>query len=286
MESEHLTPKDLAAAIGTSESSVRRWLDAGDVKVIRTAGGHRRIPLPEAMRFIRETGASVVRPEILGLKGVRNRLTALRQAAGSDELFEALREGRADVARGLLTSWYLAGRSPAEIFDKPVRIAMARIGEIWKHRPVGILQEHHGTQACVEAIIQLRDLLPPPPAAAPVAVGGAPEGDFYAIPTLMAATILRAAGYRSTNYGPNTPLLLLADAACEQRARMVWVSITADLNRPLGSELESLARALVDRGIELVIGGRFGGAPAPVAGNVRSMASMAELAAFAEATRG
>ena len=62
-----LTPKELAEALGASESSVRRWVDSGDIRIARTAGGHRRIPLTEAIRFIRLINAPVVRPELLGL---------------------------------------------------------------------------------------------------------------------------------------------------------------------------------------------------------------------------
>ena len=62
-----LTPKELADAIGASESSLRRWVDSGQINMSRTAGGHRRIPLAEAIQFIRGIGATVVRPEMLGL---------------------------------------------------------------------------------------------------------------------------------------------------------------------------------------------------------------------------
>ena len=62
-----LSPRDLADAIGVSESSLKRWADAGKIQVSRTDGGHRRIPLAEAVRFIRATGAQVVRPDILGI---------------------------------------------------------------------------------------------------------------------------------------------------------------------------------------------------------------------------
>jgi excisionase family DNA binding protein len=51
-----LSPRELAAAVGVSESSLKRWADEGRVKVARTAGGHRRIELAEAVRFIRQSG--------------------------------------------------------------------------------------------------------------------------------------------------------------------------------------------------------------------------------------
>src|SRR5437764_13756024 len=85
-----LTPKELAQAIGVSESSLRRWVDAGDIRVARTAGGHRRIELAEAIRFIRHLGIPVVRPEVLGLAP-----EAARTPGATDDqtLFEALVAG-------------------------------------------------------------------------------------------------------------------------------------------------------------------------------------------------
>src|SRR4051794_17870331 len=92
-----LTPKELADAIGASESSLRRWVDGGRLRISRTAGGHRRIPVEEAVRFIRETGATLVRPEMLGLALAPRELRAAtkpRHAGPSqsdaDRLFAAL----------------------------------------------------------------------------------------------------------------------------------------------------------------------------------------------------
>ncbi|MEM9791075.1 MAG: MerR family DNA-binding transcriptional regulator [Planctomycetota bacterium] len=62
-----LSPKEVALAIGVSESSLKRWADAGRIRVRRTAGGHRRIAIQEAIRFARYYGFPVVRPDILYL---------------------------------------------------------------------------------------------------------------------------------------------------------------------------------------------------------------------------
>ena len=62
-----LSPKDLAAAIGVSESSLKRWVDSGRLAVERTAGGHRRIPFQEAVRFVRAEGYRVQDPVCFGV---------------------------------------------------------------------------------------------------------------------------------------------------------------------------------------------------------------------------
>ena len=109
--SKLLTPKDLADAIGASESSLRRWVDSGRVKMSRTAGGHRRIPLAEAIRFIRETHATVVRPDLLGLGDVASlRWSSSKAAAASagadrDNVYSGVRaEQRAIAAQAVETA--------------------------------------------------------------------------------------------------------------------------------------------------------------------------------------
>src|SRR5688572_28631719 len=170
-----LSPKDLAAAIGASESSLRRWIDSGDIRVSRTAGGHRRIPLSDAVQFIRKMGAVVVRPEVLNLPALP---TAMPGSADADEqaLFAALRDGERELARGLVFSWYLAGRSMHAIFDGPLRGALYQLGELWKHDERGILVEHRATEICLAMITSLRLLVPAPAAEPPLAIGGAPSG--------------------------------------------------------------------------------------------------------------
>ena len=113
-----LSPKDLAVTIGVSESSVRRWIDNGDIRISRTAGGHRRLPLSEAVQFIRRMGAVVVRPDVLNFPAVAP--VDANQGSDADErlLLAALQDGRRDVARGLVLSWYLRGQSLDEIFER------------------------------------------------------------------------------------------------------------------------------------------------------------------------
>jgi MerR family transcriptional regulator, light-induced transcriptional regulator len=258
-----LTPKELADAIGASESSLRRWVDGGRIAMSRTAGGHRRIPLAEAVRFIRESGATVVRPEVLGLGlglglGVSaSHGTAPPAKADEDVLFEALRAGERRTAVGLIVSWYLTGRSLPALFDGPVKTAMHRVGELWRHNGRGILVEHRATEICLDVVSALRRLLPAPGERAPLAVGGAPEADPYLLPTGMAGAVLAEAGFRDVNFGPNTPLELLGREAIDQGARLVWVSIsTAGEPKALRRALRGLAEVLQPRHVRLVVGGR------------------------------
>ena len=64
---EFVTPKQVARAIQVSESSVKRWCDKGVIPTQKTAGGHRRIQLAGLVRFLRESGQVLARPEVIGL---------------------------------------------------------------------------------------------------------------------------------------------------------------------------------------------------------------------------
>lgn len=51
-----VSPTEAAELLGVSESSVRRWIDAGLMKAYRTIGNHRRVEMEELRRFASERG--------------------------------------------------------------------------------------------------------------------------------------------------------------------------------------------------------------------------------------
>jgi MerR family transcriptional regulator, light-induced transcriptional regulator len=282
-----LTTKELASALGVSESSVKRWADGGVLHASRTAGGHRRITVAEAIRFIRDTQASLVHPELLGLADVA---AVVREPVppgdDADQLYEFLAAGAAPQARGLVQSLFLSGRSVAAIVDGPICAAMQRLGELWRHSPAGIFVEHRATDICAQALHQLRVGVATSDAA-PVAIGGSPEDDPYALGSLGAAAVLAADGFDAVNLGPLTPLSTLETAAAELRPILVWISVSTTENpERLAAAIADLARRLRPSGASVVAGGRVLAAlPLPAMANLHAATSMAELAAFARGLR-
>lgn len=277
-----LSTRDLATALGVSESSIKRWADDGTLRASRTAGGHRRIPRAEAIRFVRETGLGVVRPELLGLDELGVAAADASGAADDTErLHDYLVRGAGGHARGLVLQLYLAGQPVAAILDGPVRSALARIGERWLHDADGVFCEHRATELCIQAIQQLR-LLVAVAEGAPVALGGAPGSDPYLLPTLGAATVLAGEGLDAVNLGADTPLAALERAAAALAPRLLWLSVTTPPPAELGREVARLARHLAPRGVQLVVGGQSARTLAlPALPNLHVHAAMAELAAFA-----
>jgi excisionase family DNA binding protein len=266
-----LSPRELADALGVSESSLKRWVDAGKITAARTEGGHRRIALQEAVRFIRETGAPLARPELLDMPDI----SAVRM--GDDAFRHYLVEGDAVAARGWLLARYLGGASVAALCDGPVREAMHRIGELWEHDDDGIFIEHRATDTCVLALAQLRATFEPP-AGAPFALGATLEADPYLIPAFMAAMVVASAGMRSINLGPDTPVAALASAFARHHPVLVWISASAELSSERSSAIEEWLVTLPATTIA-VVGGRHGHEIG--AGRVRFAETMAELADLA-----
>jgi excisionase family DNA binding protein len=269
-----LSPKDLAEALGVSESSLKRWVDAGKIAAMRTEGGHRRISLAEAVRFIRETGANVVHPDLLGMPEISR--------AGAERLFHHLRGGDVLGARGWLLGRYLAGASVEELCDGPVREAMHTLGELWRHDQSGIFIEHRATDICLQVLAQLRNTFSPP-ADGPVALGATPEDDPYLLPTFMAAMVMSSCGLRTVNLGPDTPVSAMAAAAAEHQPSLVWISASAPLTQARAKAIADWMKSLPST-TTTVVGGRHSQTIA--AYGVRRLESMTELAALARGLGG
>lgn len=277
-----VSPRDLAAALGISESSLKRWADDGAIRASRTAGGHRRIAVADAVRFIRDAKLPLARPELLGF----DEIAAIRARPGecsADALYDALELDERAVARGLIVSSFVSGESLAGICDGPVREALRRAGELWLERRDGIVIEHRAVETCMQALGVIRASLPSPPVDAPTALGGAISGDPYLLPSLMAATVLADAGYREVNLGPEVPTDVLLCGIDRYRPELVWrTASTRTSAELLQSDLAALRTGLGSARASVVFGGR--GIPASrlaLPEGTHHLASMGELAGFA-----
>lgn len=280
-----LSPRQFAEAIGVSESSVRRWADSGQLQMTRTAGGHRKIPRAEAIRFVRESSIDVVRPDLLlTSEPTHRRQRANAFASQHDQLLKALEDGDGELVSGLITGMYVNGVSAADICDGALRHALHRIGDKWPTDKRGIFLEHRATNICIDALHRLRAgyIHTTPQAAA--AVGGAPSKDPYVLPSLMAATVLADVGLQPVNLGPDTPMDVLADSCLEMEATVVWIAVTSASSRAATEQaLADLCRRLRKKRTQIIIGGRSAHRyKLPANPNLQVFDSMSEMAGFAK----
>ena len=253
---ELLTPKQVARAIGVSESSLKRWCDRNLLPTVKTAGGHRRIALRDVMQFLRETGTPIVQPSVLGLPSTTGQGELIIQRQ-TKLMQNALLSADEEQCRRIVFDLYLAKHSAVEICDNVIATAFHNIGDAWACGDIDVYQERRACEICLNVLHELRSVLPKPPQAAPYALGGTMAGDVYRLPTTMVEIALREVGWQAQSYGNGLPAPSLATAIVEMNPRVVWVSASyiAEPDRFL-VEYKTIYDTAVKRNIAVVVGGK------------------------------
>ncbi|MEM8599968.1 MAG: cobalamin-dependent protein [Bacteroidota bacterium] len=215
---------------------------------------------------MRDEQMDVLKPEALGLTETLGMLLPGQEASlTAERLFDVLTSADAQQARSLLVASYLRGASLSTLCDESVRGALHHIGTLWSEHATegtgrdearGIFIEHQATDLVAQAFGQIRSLMPDAPEDAPVALGGAPAGDPYLLPSQMAAAVLADVGYRVVNLGADTPARSLVEAARAHAPALVWLSISSPVpSDELVAQIRELA-AMLPTGTHIVAGGR------------------------------
>lgn len=252
---ELLSPKQVARAIGVSESSLKRWCDRGLLATQRTGGGHRRLPVSGVLKFLRDTGHVLVHPEMLGLPPNCGRSPRAFERLG-ERLREALEAGNELVARQLIFDAFLAGELFQKLGDELIGGVLKEVGERWACGTVDVYQERRACQILLQTMHDFRLLVPQPPADAPIAIGGTPTDDPYTLPTLAVELTLRECQWNATSLGSNLPFSSLQQAAEDLKPQLLWLSVShiAD-HESFIAGFNALFDFLVIRNCLLVVGG-------------------------------
>jgi excisionase family DNA binding protein len=278
------SPGQVARAIGVSESSVKRWCDRGLLRTVRTAGGHRRVPFDEVMRFVRDGGHTLADPSALGLLATRTP-TDLDEAV--QHLLATLVGESTSEAEAVLALLYAAGHSMALLADRVIAPVFREIGARWRRGELEVYRERRATTQVTAALGHMRAMIVEPADDAPRALGASSNTDHYDLPTALAALSLRDAGWRAQSLGSNLPLASLEDALRAEEPQLCWLSVShvddpATFLRDYGA-LQAAAREL---GVPIAVGGRM--LEAPLREQMRYSAycdTMTHLVSFAEALR-
>ncbi len=250
-----ISPKQMARAMGVGESSVKRWCDQGLIETVRTAGGHRKLPMNEVLRYVRERGHTLVSPEVLGLPAVSLHAAAGLKHGGT-RLADALLAGNEILAQQIVLDLFLARHSLSAICDEVVAAAFHEIGQRWACRQADVYQERRGCETATRILFDLRGMQPPPNEDCR-AIGGTVEGDHYSLPTTMAELVLRDCGFAATSLGTSVPVGSLINAIGATSPKIFWLSVShiAEGLDFIG-EFSQLSKACLAADVALVVGGR------------------------------
>ncbi len=219
-----LSPKQVAAAIGASESSLKRWCDQGLLTMVKTAGGHRRIPVQEALRFVREQNHTVVEPRLLGMPGTDDR-KARRIENCPERLAAELLANNEQACRAIVFDLFLAGQPVSRIFDEVFAAAFRIIGEKWECHEAEIYEERCSCQIALRILHELRSKQTPSNSGR-VALGATIEGDQYSLPVTMGEIVLRSVGWNARLLGSSIPLESIATSVEQHEPGLLWLSVS------------------------------------------------------------
>ena len=252
-----ISPKEFAAAIGSSESSLKRWLDQGVIPCTKTPGGHRRIEVNEAIKYVRSSDLTLTSPQTLGLPNAIGHSQNGEKKQIIDFL-QCLKEGNDSFAKQYLINEFMNGRSLAEIFDGTIKKSLEFLGQIHEEDAESIFLEHRATQICISCINFLSQYLSSSNTKFN-AISCSLEGDIYMLPSLGTAVVIMENSGNCINIGPHTPISVIKDTVKNTRMRvdLVCLSINdvSDVNKT-NRDLASLLSILNALEIELVVGGR------------------------------
>lgn len=249
------SPKQVARALGVSESSLKRWCDRGLIDTQRTGGGHRRISLGEVCRFLRESDQALVRPDLLGLPATSGQCERGMTRA-QDILLEAICQGDEQACRDVVMDLYLAGFSVSRICDELLTEVMRRVGKLWQCGEMDVYEERLGCEIYGRILDDLRRVLPRPSSDAPSAIGGIPDGDPYTLPSRMVELVLREVGWRANALGGSLPFSTLTAAAQKRRPRLFWLSVSVVPDEEQFLREYAQFHAALPDDVALIVGGR------------------------------
>lgn len=266
-----LTSSEAAGLLGVHPSTVKRWCNEGQLPYASTGGGHRRIPLDDAVAFARSQDITTVLTPFHPFEP--HVWTALRTATDDGSFRELHTLAMGWVLRGdsrRLEQLYVAlGRSPAIDFcsfcDDGIRGLMRLVGNAWSEGRLRVGEEHLVSQVMIDVLLRLRaewlEAERDPRAADGdrVAVVGTLEGNHHHLGALCVRILLERLGWRVHYVGPDVPVDDFGMLQKARDARLLCVSVgpvhsIGDVRRCM-----RLLEAMYDR--SRPYGLIFGGAP-------------------------
>lgn len=220
------SPKEVALALGVSESSVKRWCDAGKIPNSKTNGGHRRMTTTGLIEFLRKQKREVEFPALIGLPSVK--LPGEKQAINRLMMETAVAE-RVSGCRDIILQLYLEQWELHRIFDEAIMPA----ADIYRRNGLDhqdlkeFSYDHHclATETCEEAIKQVWRFLPHPQPGNLMTVGinlGDRPDSILSLGTRM---ILWEMGCSTPNNNPERSLDSFQRTVLELNPGIVWACL-------------------------------------------------------------
>lgn len=249
-----LTIDEAAARLGVHYMTVYRYVRVGRLPAeYRDGRWHIAVADLERVGRRRRAGASSGgRPPRSATADGRRVSASLRGAA--DRLLERLLAGDGAGAWLIVESALLAG-GPGDVYLEVLAPCLQEVGARWERGELSVGDEHRATAVAMGLVGRLGPLFGRRGRRRPgcVVLAGA-EGDSHAIPLIMVADMLRAAGINVVQLGANVPVPTLVATTEAAGASVVGLSASteataANAARAIAAIHENLP------GVRVVLGG-------------------------------
>lgn len=231
-----VTAGEAARRLGVAPITIQRWVDDGSMRAVRTAGGHRRIPVME----------------------IRKRLAASRSGADRQRLTEwldVLLSGDAGAVARLLRHARTRGGSWVRVADEAAQV-IVELGDLWQAGDCSIFEEHMATEALRRASAACAADLPLGHDARRALLTTAP-GQRHTLGLSLAELVLAERGWRSVWVGEGPPATEIAAMVAGLAPELCIVAAPFDLQpKALRTLQRSLVRAVSATGGRLVLAGQ------------------------------
>ncbi len=227
-----LSTKEVAALLNITETTVKRWAEAGKIPCSKTIGGHRKFAFNEILKFAEDNSFSItgIIPPPLSTKQIKNLeygvYTKNYHLIADIFKVEALQGDKAGL-ENLLLYLYRNHIPFTTIIDEVVHPALSRIGELWQEKLIDIDQEHLASTAVKEALIKLSSVLFHKPNHNVNALCACVEGELHDIGITAISYALEIEGITVTNLGIDTPFQSLKNFIKKNKPQLVCLSATA-----------------------------------------------------------
>lgn len=231
--------RSAAEELGVHYQTAYRWVRNGQLPATMVAGKY-AVSRAELEAF----AARRSRPDPVSPPGVR------RLEGQSQRMHEALSSGDDRAAREIARRLVDEGTPIKDLITQVLSPSLREIGRAWHEGELPIWVEHRAS-AIVERI--LGELTPSPRGRrrGTVMVAAA-AGDLHALPTAMAAVVLRADNWRVEHLGSNMPPEDIVGFCATHDIDVAVLSVTNSQAQPAA---ELAAATLRESGTPVVVGG-------------------------------
>lgn len=251
--------KELAEMWDVSESTVKRWADAGALPCRKTVGGHRKFELDDVVEF--QSRCGIMKGQAAAGRSespceFKHLLETADYPALAERFRQAALAGQFAFVAKLFSRSREYGMSLATITEEVIRPAMREVGEMWRTGKISVLDEHLATLATIEALNVLQSGVEKKTEAERLALVGCAEGELHQLAAMLVRDLLESNGWRVIYFSSPTPLFSFAEAVDRFKPQLVCISITmADNIERARRDYEDLRRAAERHHTKVVLGG-------------------------------